>query len=119
LLGCEPTASYRKGDFVSKKLSRLATRKYGMWSLQVSDAEPEAFDNQIHQLLSQVTEDISVWHELGARFQVDLFLGFFMTETNQGFNLSKKTLSELSVRGLVPGFDVYAPLTEEDNDTPH
>lgn len=87
-----------------------------MWNLRVADQEPEAIDQQVKQLLSEVTPDLTPWQELSARFQVDLFCGFFMDSTNQGFALSKETMSSLSARGIEIGFDIYAPLADEGND---
>ena len=114
LLGCTPTASYKKGDLVSSMPGRTTRRRHGMWNLQVEDREPEAFDEQVQSLLAQVTQELSVWVELGRRFEVDLFCGFFMDNTNQGFTLSKVTIAALSARGIEPGFDIYAPLSNEN-----
>jgi hypothetical protein len=79
-----------------------------MWSLQVHDLKPENFTEQIQHLMSQATQDLSVWKKLGDLYQVDLFCGFFMSKTNQGFVLPKKVMAELSARGIDLGFDIYA-----------
>ncbi len=111
LLGCEPSGSYRKGDPISPGRSE-AQRRYGMWRLKSDDAEPEAYDVQIQSLLAKVTADLQVWLALGKRYQVDLFCGYFMDDSNQGFTLSLATLSALAARGIEPGFDLYAPESE-------
>lgn len=113
LLGCEPSLSYRKGELVSPGRSEVR-RKYGMWNLKGADSEPEHFDQQIQSLLEKLTPDAQVWHDLGTRFQVDLFCGYFMTESNQGFSLSLATISALATRRIEPGFDLYAPDPEDE-----
>jgi len=115
LLGCEPTRSYRKGDLVSPGRS-AATRKYGMWSLVCADSEPEAFDQQIQSLLARLTPDLQVWQSLAAEYRVDLFCGYFMSDSNQGFTLSATTVSALAARQLEIGFDIYS--TEPEDTTP-
>lgn len=85
-----------------------------MWCLTVPDAEPENYEEQVNQLLAGLTPDLSVWHQLGQRFEVDLFCGFFMDNRNQGFVLSIRTLAALTERGITPEFDVYAPTPEEE-----
>jgi len=111
LLGCEPSRSYRKGDFVSPGRS-TATRQYGMWSLAA--AEAEGIDQQIQSLLARLTPDPNVWQSLAAKYRVDLFCGYFMSGSNQGFTLSTATLSALAQRRIEIGFDIYAPEPEEN-----
>ena len=113
LLGTAPTTSYQKGDLVSPKRTDTV-RKYGMWSLSVEDAEPDNFEQQVKQLLSKLTQDLTVWHSLSKRFEVDLFCGFFMDNRNQGFSLPVATIAALAERHISPGFDVYAPTEEEE-----
>jgi ribosomal protein L19 len=85
-----------------------------MWSLNAQEAECESFDSQVSMLLSRLTQDTTIWTSLGREFQVDLFCGFFMDTRNQGFTLSIETLKTLAVRGIEPGFDIYAPSNEEE-----
>jgi Domain of unknown function (DUF4279) len=112
LLGAKPSTSYCKGDLVSPGRS-LTIRKHGMWSLKAEDAEPEAFDAQIQGLLARLPDDLNIWRSLADRYQVDLFCGFFMDTTNQGFTLSTKTMACLAERSIEIGFDVYSPSPEE------
>ncbi len=85
-----------------------------MWILEVPDAEPESFDMQVDRLLSTLTQDFAVWRSLGQRYEVDLYCGFFMRTTNQGFAVAVETLGALVDRGIELGFDVYAPSPEEE-----
>jgi len=87
-----------------------------MWSLVCADSEPEAFDQQIQSLLARLTPDLQVWQSLAAEYRVDLFCGYFMSDSNQGFTLSATTVSALAARQLEIGFDIYS--TEPEDTTP-
>jgi Domain of unknown function (DUF4279) len=113
LFGCFPDKSYRKGDTVSPRLPEHR-RKCGMWSIKAVEAEPEAYDSQIQQVLSRVSQDESVWKSVRESYEVALFCGFFMDTTNQGFCLSVASLEALARRGIQPSFDIYAPTPEEE-----
>ncbi len=113
LLGCEPDQSYRKGDLVSPGRN-TATRKCGMWSLKAQEIDPENYDAQVEAVLSKVTQDSETWRALGERYEIDLFCGFFMDTTNQGFSLSTRTIGALAARGIEPGFDIYASSPDEE-----
>ena len=112
ILGRTPTKQYRKGPH-RVSAERTYQRKYGAWIVAAEDCEPEAIDTQLSSLLFSMTQDLAVWRELGTRYDVDVFCGAFMDETNEGFSLMPATLQALADRGLEIGFDVYAP-TEED-----
>ena len=113
LFGMVPSTSHRKGDLVSPGRGPTI-RKHGMWSLKADDAEPEAYDAQIAGLISRLPQDLSVWRSIAEKYQVDLFCGFFMDTTNQGFTLSPKAMSSLAERGIEVGFDIYSPSPEEE-----
>jgi hypothetical protein len=115
LLGCTPDSSYRNGDLISPGRSENK-RKFGMWSIKATRAESEAYDSQIQQVLSRVSQDRTIWKLLRARFKIDLFCGFFMDTKNQGFCLSVASLEALARLGIEPGFDIYAPTPEEEAD---
>ncbi len=112
-LGHEPSQSYRRGDFISPG-RRPEQRKCGMWLLAATDAEPEAFEEQIEALLLKLTDDLTVWRKLTEHYQVDLYCGFFMDTSNQGFSLPARSMSLLTARGIEIGFEVYAPSPEEE-----
>jgi len=112
-LGHPPTQSYRIEDLISPE-RRPEKRKCGMWLLAVPDADPEDFQEQVDALLSKLTEDLNIWLQLTEQYQVDLYCGFFMETTNQGFTLSTRSMSVLVARGIKIGFDVYSPSPEEE-----
>jgi uncharacterized protein DUF4279 len=114
LLGCTPSSSERKGDvFTSKTSGRSRTAKLGAWRLDTSDREPEDLDGQIDEIVSKLTPSIEVWQSIAARYRVDLFCGFFMRETNEGFEISPASLAALGERRIALGLDIYSPTRED------
>jgi hypothetical protein len=84
-----------------------------MWRLEATDREPEDLDGQIAELLSRLTPSLDVWRELCGRYQIDLFCGFFMRETNEGLEVSAESMAKLGQRGIVLGLDIYSPTRED------
>ena len=110
LLGAPPTHAQVKGEkIIGRKTGTVRTAKSGMWRLCASDREPEDLDNQVNELLSQLTNDLSVWIDIGKRYKIDLFCGFFMKSSNEGLTLSAQSLAALGNRGIEAGFDIYGP----------
>ena len=107
ILGSEPTYAYSKGDVLPRPKGRIA--KFGMWRLEAPPLEPSDFNTQVASLLGQLTQDMRIWQELTSRYDVSLFCGWFMKESNEGEDLSPKTLIALGHRGLSLGLDIYAP----------
>ncbi|WP_346840057.1 DUF4279 domain-containing protein [Microbulbifer sp. SAOS-129_SWC] len=108
LLGCEGTTMYSKGDIrVHKRTGKQYERKSGHWSLVAAACEPEDIDGQVSELLSQLSSDLSLWHELASKYSIDLFCGIFMEKSNEGIDISPKTLVELGSRGIVLALDIY------------
>lgn len=112
LLGVEPSLSYRKGEVLSSRSGKEILRKTGMWSLRAEVCKPEEVDAQVAELLSKLPGEPAVWSNLSARFDIDLFCGLFMNESNEGLSLSADTLRALSERGIEISLDIYGP-TEE------
>lgn len=111
ILGAEPTHAQRKGqELVSKSGTRIA--KFGHWRLEAKDREPEDIDGQVTELLSGLSSDLGAWRALGERFDIDLFCGWFMNESNEGVSVSPSTLGLLSARGIELSLDIYAPTTD-------
>lgn len=105
LLGASPTESQTKGqEFIGPKTGKVRIAKCGMWRLCASDREPEDIDGQIHDLLSQVTDDLSVWRSVTERYDVDLFCGLFMRVGNEGLTISAESLAALGARDIAEWF---------------
>jgi hypothetical protein len=106
-LGGQPSSSARKGDVVkSKKTGRERIEKTGRWTLSVERREPGDLNGQIGEILSPLTNDLLVWQRLG-KYQPDLFVGFFLQESNEGIEVSAECLAMLAERGISLGLDVY------------
>ena len=108
LLGCEGSTMYSKGDVrVIKKTGREIMRKSGHWSLESIECEPENIDGQVVEILNKLNDDPSVWEQLASKYSIDLFCGIFMESSNEGMDISPKTLVELGKRGAVLALDIY------------
>jgi hypothetical protein len=105
-LGCQPTEARHKGDVIpSKQYHRPAST--GSWRLEGSLPGTAEIDEQVEALLLTVTSDLSVWKNLSTEFEVDIFCGVFLNESNRGFCLSPRVMQLMSERGIVIGFDIY------------
>jgi hypothetical protein len=112
LLGCEPTLSRCKGDQISSAI-RPHTAKTGQWHLAMPEQLPGDLDSQLRALLDKLTADLSVWHEISSRFDVDIFCGLFMEQGNEGLELSADTLKALGDRKILLGLDIYGPIAND------
>jgi hypothetical protein len=79
-----------------------------MWALHATETTPADLDAQVDELLGRLTPELSRWHELASRFEVDLFCGWFMDRLNEGLEVSPRTLLALGERRVVLGLDIYA-----------
>lgn len=109
LLCCSPTEAWIKGQVEHSRTGREIVRKSGAWFLRASEAEPENLDGQVAELLSQMTNDLDVWATVTRQFEVDLFCGWFMEESNEGVSVSPSTLRLLGERGIELSLDIYCP----------
>ena len=117
LLGASPTGAETKGDeIIGQRTGSRRIAKSGMWRLSVADREPEDMDRQIQELLSGLTSDLRVWEDLASRYEVDLFCGLFMGDTNDGLILSPASLLALGERRIALQLDIYAPTRSEHNE---
>jgi hypothetical protein len=114
LLGASPTHAQTKGDrIVGKETGRVRIAKSGMWRLCAADREPEDIDGQIHEILSQLTGDLTVWQNITTKYHADLFCGLFMRLTNEGLTISSESLAALGARGIEMGLDIYGRHDDE------
>jgi hypothetical protein len=105
LLGCPPSTAFTKGQI----RYRTTLYKTGGWLLEAADREPADLDAQVVDLLTRVSQDLAVWSNLSKQYDVDLFCGFFMEETDEGLEISTHTMKMLSERGIKLAFCIYAP----------
>ena len=109
LLGAAPTLSHTKNQEIDLPSGRSRITKFGIWSLSAADTEPEDLDSQVAEILGQLTADLTVWHDLGKRFDIDLFCGWFLGCSNEGVDISPQAMLALGERGIRLGLDIYAP----------
>jgi len=106
LLGTSPTYAVVKGEtgkhIVGPKVDNVRVARSGMWRLDASDREPEDMNSQIQEILSRMTDDLSVWRGITKRFHVELFCGLWLTGSESGMTLSPKSLAALGERGGCP-----------------
>ena len=114
LLGGSPTSAQKNGDIIiGQTTGNRREAKFRMWRIIASKQSPENLDGQVEEILSQLTDDISVWKNLGSRFRLNLFCGLFMKDSNEGMDISSETLMALGQRGITIGLDIYAPTIED------
>ncbi len=110
MLGASPTYSQFMGEtLIGKKTGNKRIAKFGMWQLSVADSTPENIEDQIDQLLGQLTNNLDIWSKIANQFKVDLFCGLFMAGGNEGLHLSPQILVAIGQRGIVLGLDIYGP----------
>jgi hypothetical protein len=110
VLGAPPTLSRLKGDVQYRsKAGRETIAKVGMWLLDATDREPEDVNGQVIEILGKLTGDLDVWNSLSQRFDIDLYCGWFMQESNEALEITPATLAALGARGITLGIEMYAP----------
>lgn len=108
-LSCEPTKAHFKGqEIVARKTGRKRVASFGSWQLNTEVRAPEDLDGQIAELLDKLTSDIAIWHNLSSQFDIDLFVGLMLEQSNEGCLLSSASMLRLGERGIALGLDVYA-----------
>lgn len=109
-LGKPPTLSNTKGEVITNKTTgSVRVAKSGCWIFEVARREPGDLDGQIKELFSALTEDLSAWRALAARYKPDLFVGLFLIKGNEGIELSAESIEILAARGVSISLDIYGP----------
>ena len=104
LLGAEPTQAFRKGDMISRKHSQSVSQT-GRWHLRRPQSKGALLEEQINELLSMVSSDLSAWREL-EKYNGDLFCGLFLNEWNRGCRLSSGMIRKIAERRLILDLDI-------------
>jgi hypothetical protein len=89
--------------------SRETIAKVGMSLLNATDREPGDVNDQVTEILGKLTDDLDVWNSLSQKFDIDLYCGWFMQESNEGLEIAGATLAALSARGIMLRIETYAP----------
>lgn len=61
---------------------------------------------------------MAVWIDLGNKYEIDLFCGYFMKGWDEGLDISAKTLKALGDRRIKLSVCLYKPDAEESDDAP-
>lgn len=88
-------------------------RKTGAWILDADLSETGDFDGQISQLLAQIPIGTDVWLELGKRFEIDIYCGWFMHGSSEGVAISPQSLLMLGERNIALSVEIYASFNDE------
>jgi hypothetical protein len=123
MMKIQPTRSHRKGDLVLGKagkpywnehLKRHSSRKTGAWILETAERSPADLEAQIFEVLALLPSDVSVWEKLAETCRADLLVGWFMTKTNEVFDLSAEVVQLIAVRRIKLSFDLYDVMEKRD-----
>lgn len=106
-LGVDPTRSYHLGDIRTGSAGRTYRMTTGSWHFEAGEREPGDMDAQITNILSALTDDLSAWRDLVARYRGRLICGLFLDETNQMAGIDASTLRQIADRGLELVLDIY------------
>lgn len=107
------TKGWIKGYKYSTSSGAVVVKKTGAWILEAEPSETGDFDGQISQLLSHTNVSLDVWASFARKFEMDIFCGWFMHESNEGIVVSPQTLLMLGERNIALSLDIYAPLDDE------
>ncbi len=86
-----------------------------MWHLSVPDEMPGDLDKQVAALFSMLTDDLDVWKAVSSRYHGDIFVGLFLSGSNEGLSLLPATLYAIGSRGLELDFDIYSGDDEDES----
>jgi hypothetical protein len=113
-LRCTPTVAQSTGELIRYQSGRERVVKCGNWRLEAQSVEPEDINGQLRWLLSQVESDPEVWKMLVHRFDVDIFCGLFMQDSNEVMSLAADVMALLGERGIHLVFDIYNASDDDD-----
>jgi hypothetical protein len=105
-LGTDPASAVRKGEAVAFE-GIVGKAPTGVWLLKLQTPQAGSVDDQVRAILNAVPNDSEIWNLLTGRFSCELFIGVFLSEMNQGFDIPPATLKEIADKGLSLAFDVY------------
>jgi hypothetical protein len=96
-------------EAVSALLGAPPTESKRFWRLSAPDMSPADPGAQVEWILSRLTSNLVTWGEVTGRYKTDMFCGLFLERDNRGVSLDSRTMAKLSERGIMIGFDIYAP----------
>ncbi len=118
LLRFPPTSCRRKGEqwrFHSGKRTITRKARTGRWSLESPPGRGD-LDRHVQWFLEILPEEQEVWDTLRTRFEMDLFCGLFLEDSNRDCELSASAMRELGRRGIGLSLDIYCIPDEDEDD---
>jgi hypothetical protein len=116
MLGALPTASVCKGDVRLTPKGREIVAYTGIWRLEADCGAIDSLDRQIASIFDGLSDDLSAWRELAARYRGDIFAGLFLHHANEGLSLEPSTLAAIGERNLMLDFDIYSGTDDDEGD---
>ena len=115
LLGCIPSHAAKAGETLTLRNGKTRLVKTGYWRLEYGDSDEVDLEEKIELLLGKLTDDLDAWREITRDIDTaDLFCGLFLDNWNEGFELTSATLKKISDRHLKLSFDIYSPVSEQN-----
>jgi hypothetical protein len=95
LLGCAPALSYRKGEPMPLRGAKPPLGRTGFWSTNSGVPDGRPLEEHILGLIDKLPAPVEVWQRLGRKYRMDCFCAVFLTQANQGVELSAESLQWL------------------------
>jgi hypothetical protein len=108
LLGCAPSTKARKGGVLGKGRVKAKT---GTWQLDASLRTPGDIEAQVREILGRI--DFDKWDRIVDQYDVDIFCGLFMSETDEGLSISADLSAMLGERRIRLEMCLYGPLSSD------
>jgi hypothetical protein len=125
--GLTPHRAHRKGDRRPSNDQRreagraeLSPWRSGLWSLNSASALPRT-DNHLEDHLNWLLDQLEPVAETLKQFcaddalTADFFCGYFMHQTNSGFEFSTRTLARIVALDATLGVDIYGPEPDDED----
>ena len=108
LLQCEPTQAWQRGVVRNGR-----SQPRGAWFLEVEGQAPIGPEELLDRLLARLPEDVAVWLQLGARYELQWRITMRIAEVSRGFVLSADMQQRLAPLKVPLLLDFY-PNDDED-----
>jgi hypothetical protein len=123
-IGLVPSSAHRKDEArpVRLRSPELAPWPVGLWSLESADdgeTNRLSMEGHLTYLLDQLEPKAETIRRLCGEqdLRADFYCGYFMHQSNSGFEFSAATLARISALNASLGFDVYGPSSEDGDRT--
>jgi hypothetical protein len=113
VLGRSPQLGVAKGEIFLAHHGKQTEAKTGKWQFAGDWETPPHLDKQINDVLSSITDDMSVWRKLTKRHHCYLTVGGYFSDWTGGMTLAPDTIKLLADRNLAIDFDLYAPAASD------